>query len=138
MQPMSRLSRLAAIVLFFSLSGALAEAATVTLAWDGSSDPSVTGYTLYWGNQSGAYTASLNVGNVTQASVPALTDGMPYYFVVRAYNASGTQSAPSVEVSRRVGVPFSVRGDFDGDHRSDISVFRPSSGVWYLLTSQSN
>ena len=27
--------------------------------------------------------------------------------------------------------------DFDGDGKSDISVFRPSSGVWYLLNSTS-
>ena len=25
--------------------------------------------------------------------------------------------------------------DFDGDGRSDVSVFRPSNGVWYLLNS---
>ncbi|MBV9960492.1 MAG: FG-GAP repeat protein [Acidobacteria bacterium] len=30
---------------------------------------------------------------------------------------------------------FPVRSDFDGDGRSDISVFRPSSGVWYVLNS---
>ena len=28
-----------------------------------------------------------------------------------------------------------VRSDFDGDGRSDISVYRPSSGVWYLYGS---
>ena len=26
-------------------------------------------------------------------------------------------------------------GDFDGDGRSDISVFRPSTGAWYRLNS---
>ena len=30
------------------------------------------------------------------------------------------------------------RYDFDGDGKSDISVFRPSSGFWYLLPSSSN
>ncbi|MCY7346051.1 MAG: FG-GAP-like repeat-containing protein [Pyrinomonadaceae bacterium] len=27
--------------------------------------------------------------------------------------------------------------DFDGDGKSDVSVFRPTSGIWYLLQSQS-
>ncbi len=27
--------------------------------------------------------------------------------------------------------------DFDGDGRADVSVFRPSDGIWYLLNSQS-
>ena len=99
MKPMSRLSRLSGFVLFMGLWSGVAQAATVTLAWDRSADPSVTGYTLYWGNQSGSYPSSLNVGNLTQAQVAGLTDGMPYYFVVRAYNSSGMLSAPSVEVS---------------------------------------
>ncbi len=128
MTPVSRLSRVLGLVLFMGLSTEAAQAATVTLAWDRSSDPSVTGYTLYWGNQSGMYPASLNVGNVTQAQVSGLTSGMPYYFVLRAYNSSGTLSAASAEVSRRVGIPFSVGGDFDADFKSDITVYRPSTG----------
>jgi hypothetical protein len=32
--------------------------------------------------------------------------------------------------------PAFVRNDFDGDHRSDVGVYHPSSGIWYLLTSR--
>ena len=103
MTSMSRLSRLGGFVLVMCLgAGGVAQAANVTLAWDASSDPSVTGYNLYWGNLPGSYLSSLNVGKVTQAAIGGLTDGMPYYFVVRAYNSSGMLSAPSVEEIRQV------------------------------------
>jgi hypothetical protein len=28
-----------------------------------------------------------------------------------------------------------VVGDYDGDNRDDIGVFRPSTGVWYVIRS---
>ena len=33
--------------------------------------------------------------------------------------------------------PRPVR-DFDGDGKTDLAVFRPETGVWYILNSQDN
>jgi hypothetical protein len=77
-----------------------AYAGQIRLAWDASSDPSVTGYTIYYGTSSGTYTQSINVGNTTTYTVQSLTNGVTYYFVVKAYN--GNFSANSNQVS---GVP---------------------------------
>jgi hypothetical protein len=54
---------------------------------------------LNWGPASGDYTQSTDVGNSTTTTVTGLSSGSTYYFAVTAYNAAGTQSSPSNEVS---------------------------------------
>src|SRR6516164_2636534 len=70
----------------------------VTLAWDPSTDPTVVGYFLYYGNQSGNFSHSINAGSATSATVTDLIPGQTYYFVATAYNAAGIQSVPSNQV----------------------------------------
>ena len=115
----------------------VAQAANITLEWNPNPE-TVAGYRVYWGNQPGVHTVgSLDVGNNTTVQITGLIDGAPYYFVVRAYNSWGMLSDPSVEVSRRVGIPFIAPGDFTGDGASDVAVFRPSNGSWYVMGSVS-
>ena len=52
----SRMKRLAATAALLFLGAKGAEAGALTIAWDPASDPSVTGYNVYWGTQSGVYT----------------------------------------------------------------------------------
>jgi Fibronectin type III domain len=75
------------------------DAASLTLAWDPPSDGITAGYTLLYGTSSGSYPWQINIGMVTSYTVLNLSPGTNYYFVVRAYDAAGAISGPSVEVS---------------------------------------
>ncbi|MHB1309158.1 MAG: putative Ig domain-containing protein, partial [Limisphaerales bacterium] len=72
---------------------------SVTLAWDASPEPEVVGYRLYWGTTSGQYTASVDVGEVTSATISGFDPGAEYYFAATALNDTGTESDYSIEVS---------------------------------------
>jgi len=53
------------------------------------------------GTASGVYGPPINVGNVTSYVLNNLAVGT-YYFVVKDYNTSGVESAPSNEVSKSI------------------------------------
>jgi hypothetical protein len=75
---------------------------TVTLTWNPSGDPSVTGYRLYYGGISGVYTNLIVVGNATNITVSGLGGGLTYYFVASATTATGWESPFSNEVAYQV------------------------------------
>ena len=74
----------------------------VTLVWNASTDPTVTGYNIYYGGKSGNYTNTVNAGNVTNITISGLVPGVTYYFAATTYNSSGIQSPFSNEVSYSV------------------------------------
>jgi hypothetical protein len=74
-------------------------AASVKLAWDASTEPTVTGYRLYYGNSSGVYTQVVDAGNRTDYTVTGLDAGATYYFAAKAYTGAGSESASSNEIS---------------------------------------
>lgn len=80
------------------LASGEALAAQITLAWDPSED-SVAGYMVYYGTVSGTYSGQVDVGAQTSWTLPDLTAGVRYYFVVKAYSSSGLFSAASNEVT---------------------------------------
>ncbi|MBV9009261.1 MAG: fibronectin type III domain-containing protein [Verrucomicrobia bacterium] len=81
---------------------------TVTLAWTGSPSTNVTGYHVWYGVTSGNYTQRLDAGNSTNDTVSGLAPSTSYYFVVKAYDAAGQESAASNEVSFTTGASTSV------------------------------
>ena len=92
-------TRLSLALLGVLLASTVASAQTVNLAWDASTDPTVTGYVVKWGQRAGNYTGSLDVGNRTTWTVAGLVPDQKYFFVVTSYATSGLSSGPSNEVS---------------------------------------
>ncbi len=75
---------------------------SVTLAWDGSIDPGIAGYKIYYGTTSHSYSSSVDVGNVTSATISLPSDNATYYFAATTYDASGTESDFSNEATYTV------------------------------------
>lgn len=93
------------VILFLLIAVRPAVAASVALAWTPSPNPAVTGFIVYYGTASRAYTQSLTVGNVTNVTVNGLASGATYYFAATTYDAAGNQSTFSQEVSYFIPVP---------------------------------
>ena len=76
----------------------VAAAQTLTVAWDRSPDPSVVGYIVYAGTESGQYTASFNVGAATSFTY-GVTPDRQYFFAVASYAAGMAVGPLSAEVA---------------------------------------
>jgi hypothetical protein len=110
-----------------------ASAQSVNLAWNASTDTSVTGYVVKWGTRTNSYTASVDVGNRTSWTVTGLTPDQKYYFVVTSYAATGLSSAPSNEVSND-GLIVQTGGSL-ADQRPSIFWYNQKSGQlmsWHI------
>src|SRR5262249_9616132 len=70
------------------------------------------------------YTQQVNVGLVTSYTLKGLAANTTYYLVVRAYDARGTLSAPSSEVS----------GSPSGSQPPVVSLTSPTEGASFLTT----
>ena len=75
------------------------------MAWNASTDPTVTGYNVYYGIASGTYnTNPVNAGNATNATISGLVQGATYYFAATTYSCLGVESPFSSEVSYTVPI----------------------------------
>lgn len=80
------------VAVLVAIAGLPAMAGTASLAWDPVSDTDLAGYRVYYGTSPGSYTQSVDVGNVTQATITGLTDCTNYYFGVKAYDTAANES----------------------------------------------
>ena len=67
-------------------------AGNVTLAWNASTNPIVTGYNIYYWINGGVSTNKISVGNATSVTISNLVARATYYFIATTYDASGVES----------------------------------------------
>ncbi|MBN2414434.1 Ig-like domain-containing protein [bacterium] len=79
------------------LTGAAA-ASTVDLTWNANSEDDLAGYKIYYGTQSRNYHTYIDVGNVTEYTVPNLEPGVSYYICLTAYDINRNESSYSEEI----------------------------------------
>lgn len=92
----SRKGLLAAAAGIWLGSAAPALAGAISVSWDSAAGAS--GYRVYWGTASRQYSSSLDVGNVTTATVTGLGNCTTWYLAVKAYNSVGESPDYSNEV----------------------------------------
>ncbi len=81
---------------------AAAPAATpCTLAWDLSPDPTVCGYSLFYGITGSTITNRVDVGNTNMVTLKSLLASSNYFFYVVASDIYGTKSPPSTAMYYR-------------------------------------
>jgi hypothetical protein len=106
--PITWLSKLTGGLLGLAVLSTTVSAANLTLAWNASPDPRVTGYEIFYGQTSGAYTSTVNAGTNLTAAITGLTPGLTYYFAAAAYYANGDESVFSNEITNRLPILPSI------------------------------
>jgi len=80
-------------------NGTYTPASSATVTWTALADGTQTGYAIYYGTATGAYTTRVDAGLVTSYEVTPLSSGVRYYFIVQAYFANGDETPASDEVN---------------------------------------
>jgi hypothetical protein len=102
---MKRIQGFALLVAIGISSPALAQ--SVTLGWDPSDG--ADGYRLWRGTTSGAYTDSIDVGNVTEYVITDLLPDQTYYFAVQSYaGAASSELSSAITVRIALAPPTSA------------------------------
>lgn len=111
--------------------------ASVTLTWDPSTSPAVTGYRVHYGATSGQYTDSVAVGNIATGTVPGLTSGLTYYFAVTAFDANGLESDSSNEISYTVpGGSSTLQVGMTSSRQMNLTVTGQVGRIYDILATQ--
>jgi hypothetical protein len=73
--------------------------ASINLTWNANSEPSLSGYKIYYGTTSNSYGTPIVTGNVTSYKLTGLSNNTPYYIAITSINKIGAESALTPEIS---------------------------------------
>lgn len=125
------------IVLLMIAGVAKTHAGNIILNWDASASTNAAGYNVYYGTNSGNYPYKINVGNATTITISNLSAGVTYYLAATAYDASGSESAYSSEISYLVsGILTMTPGTSPGSPA--LIQFPVEPGHWYEVQATTN
>jgi hypothetical protein len=105
-----------AFLIFFP---AASIAATLQVSWNANKETDLGGYLIYYGTQSGIYSACYDVGKVTSYQITGVQSGSTCYIAMAAYDTS--QNDSSLSVVQRVTVPVQTQ-------QTAISLLSPVNG----------
>ena len=111
-------------------ASAAGQTRSVTLEWDESREPLLSGYVVYVGNASGSYSEQYDVGLRTSFVYPSAVPGRAYYFSVAGYSAGPNMGPRSEEVLflAGAGAPPSLRSPAPPNQQSaDAKEVAPAS-----------
>jgi len=91
-----------AVEILASFNPAPVFAGALKANWNANTETDLAGYKIYYGESSGNYAASIDVGKITQYTINQLKDGVVYYFAITAFDSAGNESGYSLEVSAKV------------------------------------
>ena len=86
------------ILTIFLLSGNWLFAKDVAVSWNKNQETDIGGYRIYYGDSTGVYNTTVDVGNVTKYEINGLDGDKTYYFVLTAYDVALNESDFSEEV----------------------------------------
>ena len=124
------------MALWMSICAGACASQNVLLGWQPAT-MGVAGYFVYSGSSRGSYTAKIDVGTNTTATISGLNEGQTNYFTVAAYNAAGIVSAPAQEIAYIV--PGVIRLLPTSNPSNPISLTLPvAPGHWYEVQASSD
>lgn len=111
---------------------------SLTVAWDQSSSPEVSGYRIYWGTASGNYTNSAAVGNVLTASINGLNFQRTYFLSATAIGPGGVESAFSNEITYTKPCVLKLTRSQNGPSTVMTLSTEIYTGMKYIIEGSSN